>query len=616
MSDIGIGRWRITIGFLQGIIAWLLLRLVPPALHRYQTDSHNHALYWAEQHPRVFAALALLIAFVPVIAIVEVGRMRRKSLATYVALAATIIAALAAYDLWRDPIESFGANSVERVWPSFRVSFCTAFGLFIINQLLEHRERGHSLFSHYVDHFEDSWMRGFQLVVSLIFSLLVWGILELGAALFDLIHVSWFRTMIGHDWFRCPALAMAFAAAIHITDVRPSLLRGMRNVGLTLLSWLLPLVVTLCVGFLIALMIVGLKPLWATRHAASIFLWACAVTLMLLNAAYKAGYPTSLPSAVIRWAGRVAGPAMLLLAVIATYAIALRVQEYGWTPERVLSTAVAVMALVYGSGYAYATFGRAGWLHPMQTVNVFASLVIVAILTLLLTPLADPARLSVNSQLARLTVGKVAPSRFDYQFLRFHSGVFGTRALGLLASNASAEVRSRAAQMQAAKAPNFFANGEPDPALTERAFTHAAVYPMGSELPRGLENTESPLANYGFDCLRNGAPCEIYLVPYGDNRDTVVIVRPTSPNGRQPLASVHGSSARLFERDASGKWINTGTFDRIDCPGVVDALRAGQLSWSRPEHDDLLVNGVRLEFSKLTHGDDQCLPAPQPSSRR
>jgi hypothetical protein len=251
----------------------------------------------------------------------------------------------------------------------------------------------------------------------------------------------------------------------------------------------------------------------------------------------------------------------------------------------------------------------------MQNVNVFASLVIVAILALLLTPLADPARLSVNSQLARLAAGKVAPSRFDYQFLRFNSGVFGTRALGLLATNASAEVRSRAAQMQTSRTPNFFANGEPDPALTERAFTHAAVYPKDSELPWGLENAESTLPNYGFDCLRNGAPCEIYLVPYGDNRDTVVIVRPMSPSNRQPLASVYGSSARLFQRDASGQWINTGTFDRIDCPGVVDALRAGQLNWSRPEHDDLLVNGVRLEFSKLPHRDDQCLPAPQPSSR-
>jgi hypothetical protein len=43
----------------------------------------------------------------------------------------------------------------------------------------------------------------------------------LGAGLFHLIHLEWFGTMIEHNWFRCPALAAAFAAAFHITDVRP-----------------------------------------------------------------------------------------------------------------------------------------------------------------------------------------------------------------------------------------------------------------------------------------------------------------------------------------------------------------------------------------------------------
>ena len=80
-------------------------------------------------------------------------------------------------------------------------------------------------------------MRGFQLVVSLIFALLVWGVLNLGAELFGLIHITAIRTLIEHNWFRSPALAMAFAAPVHLTDVRPSLLRGVRNVGLTLLSW-------------------------------------------------------------------------------------------------------------------------------------------------------------------------------------------------------------------------------------------------------------------------------------------------------------------------------------------------------------------------------------------
>jgi hypothetical protein len=126
--------------------------------------------------------------------------------------------------------------------------------------LLEHRERGNRLWAAYADHFEDSWMRGFQFVVALIFAGLVWGVLELGRSLFDLIHLDGFGHMLEHNWFRCPMLAMAFAGSVHITDVRPALLHGMRNLGLTLLSWLLPLIVALGWSFLLAL------PLPALRH--------------------------------------------------------------------------------------------------------------------------------------------------------------------------------------------------------------------------------------------------------------------------------------------------------------------------------------------------------------
>ena len=608
-----IGRLRLAIGLFQGILGWLLLRLVAPLQYVVGPNSAKpHTLYWSERHPMVFAATALVAAFIPVIAILEAGRMRRKPLLLYLGLASAAIAGLAAYDLWRDPVQYFGTNLNPRVWPSFQLSFCTAIGLFVVNQLLEHRERGHALFTAYAEHFDDSWMRGFQLFVSLIFTLLVWGILDLGAALFDLIHISGFRTTIEHNWFRCPALAMAFAAAIHLTDVRPQLLRGMRNVGLTLLSWLLPLVVALGAGFLFALLFVGLKPLWSTRHAASILLWACAITLFLLNAAYKDGDPSNLPPAVLRWAGRIAGPTMLLLALIASYAIVLRVEQYGWTPDRVLSTAVALMALVYSVGYTYAALRRGTWLGAVQIVNVSASIVILAILTLLLTPLADPERLSVDSQMGRLVRGKVPPGKFDYQFLRFDSGRFGTNALGRLANGTNAEARSRAALMQGSKERRYFGRGEPYPAATEAAFSHASVYPAGAQLPKGFRNSDwSRDSTQNLDCLRNGASCDIYVVPYGPGSQTAVIVRSYRTNDETIPAYNPVPSSRLFQRDSDGKWVQTGTFTHMNCPSVIDALRAGTLASARPEHDDLIVDGVRLRFSAAWRGDDKCAAEPE-----
>ena len=218
-----------------------LLDLVPPVVYDLPNRKHSMDQWWSQQHPMLFATFALLTAFVPVVALAQIGRMRRRHLAIYLAVTIVLLATLVAYDIWRDPVDgSLGGNSV-RIWPSAGFMFCSGLGLFIANQLMEHRERGHRLFNEYAEHFEDSWMRGFQFVISLGFTLMVWGVLELGKALFDEMR------------FRCPALAFAFAASVHITDVRPALLKGMRNLGLTLLSWLLPLIVALGCAFLIAL---------------------------------------------------------------------------------------------------------------------------------------------------------------------------------------------------------------------------------------------------------------------------------------------------------------------------------------------------------------------------
>ena len=601
-----IGRVRLAIGLLQGVIAWLLLRLVPPTLYVASSAKQARPADWATQHPVVFAALALVTAYVPLIAIVEMGRMRRRPLAVYLAVAVVVVAGLAGYDMWRDPIQSFGIAADSRVWPSFTVCFCTMLGLFIANQLLEHRERGFALFTHYAAHFEDSWMRAFQLALSFLFALLVWGLLELGAELFHVIHLDWFRTMLGHNWFRCPALAVAFAAAVHITDVRPALLKGVRNVGLTLLSWLLPLVVTLGAGFLVALATVGVKPLWATGHAASILLWACAITVMLLNAAYKDGDPSSLPPLVLRWTARIAGPIVLLLAMLASYAIGLRVYQHGWTPERVFSVAVALMALVYGAGYTYAAVRRETWLGPLERVNVTASLVIVGILALLLSPVADPARLSVDSQMRRLALGKIAPGQFDYEFLRFESGRFGTHALARLAGDANQDVRARAAHMQETNTRSFHRPGEPNPASTETAFAHAAVYPKNALLPEDFKKTDfSKTMPYVSSCLRDGTPCDIYIVPYGMPGDSAIIVRGPSPTAGSQRASLW-LSGQIFQRNQEGRWINTASFAGRECASTVEAMRDGRVTPVRPEFDDLLIDGRRIHVSPTSHDDGVC----------
>jgi hypothetical protein len=594
------GPLRLAIGFAQGLAAWLLLELVWPGT--MASIELNSKTYWSTQHPTAFAALTLVTAFIPVVALAEVGRMRTKRLAIYLAAATAALVLLTLHDIARDP---FDYAPPPRIWPSATLIFCGGIMLFIVNQLLEFRETGHRFYTHYSLHFEESWMRGIQFVLSLVFVGLVWAVLLLGAALFDLIHISALNTLLEKNWFRCPVLGMAFAASVHITDVRPALLRGMRNLGLTLLGWLLPLVTGLAAAFLLALLVVGVEPLWGTRRAASLLLTAASVILVLLNAAYKDGDPAHAPPAVLRWAGRLAGPVMLALALLASWAISLRVGQYGWTPQRVQSAATAAIAVFYGAGYGWASADRTSWLKRIERVNVTASFAMLAVFAALLTPLADPDRIAVTSQVARLHAGQITPEKFDYGLLRFQTGRTGTEALAALAKDPNPEIAARAKRTQAST-DRYASGGDPDPAKTEAPFSHASIYPKGTVLPQDFRAKDwQESTSYDAPCMENGTPCDIFVLPAGP-APTLIIHR-TAPKGED--------SAPVYTRDAAGEWHRTGTLNNLRCPAVIAALRNGKAAPVRPQFDDVMAAGIRLEMTpSRMSGPDPCPePAPPPA---
>jgi hypothetical protein len=292
------------------------------------------------------------------------------------------------------------------------------------------------------------------------------------------------------------------------------------------------------------------------------------------------------------------------------------VNQYGWTPDRVTSAAIAVTTLIYSGGYFYAATRRAGWLKPLEAVNVFASLAIIAILVLLLTPIADPAKLSVSSQLARLAKGEVSPGKLDYYFLRFDSGVYGRNALVRLVAGANEDVRTRAARVLAATSRRYLRSGEPDGRASEAAFSHANIYPMGAQLPQDFRGGDWQSAGVSNPaCLQNGSACEIFVVPYGKDAQEAIIVRSISMRPGQPAGYPGAATAVLFQRDATGKWIRLGSLPRMNCPGVAAALQNGNLASVPPVHDDLMVAGMRLEFSPERPDGDECAgPVPSGSA--
>src|SRR5690606_22855439 len=103
--------------------------------------------------------------------------------------------------------------------------------------------------------------------------------------------------------------------------------------------------------------------------------------------------------------------ALLPMMAVAGYALWLRLEQYGLTPERIWALLVwlvlSVMAL--GAGMDALSSARGGTPNRLLPVsNVAAALVAVLGIVLLLGGPLDPRRLSVDSQLNRLETNRLS----------------------------------------------------------------------------------------------------------------------------------------------------------------------------------------------------------------
>lgn len=344
---------RIAIGLAQGVVLYLLYTAAKDKL-------------WPATLPLLFTPLLLAAVLAPVIAINALGHLTRRQLALWAGAALAVIAALGVYDAWR----SLGLVPERGGAPSPALAVCLTAGLFIAHALVLAGAREQRRIASYPSYFDVAWKLGLQLAFCGLFVGATWLVLQLGAALFALVRLDFLRRAIEQSWFAIPVTAFAFAVAMHLTDVKPGIVRGIRNLVHVLLSWILPVLTLLVACFLASLPFTGLAPLWATRSAAGLLLTAAGAFVVLVNAAWQDGQ-TPAPRAVAL-AARGAGLLLVPLTLLAGYALALRVIEHGWSVDRIVAAACLALAACYAGGYAAAALRR-GWLPTLAGVNVAAA---------------------------------------------------------------------------------------------------------------------------------------------------------------------------------------------------------------------------------------------------
>ncbi|MDR3525767.1 MAG: DUF4153 domain-containing protein [Rhizomicrobium sp.] len=581
---------RLVVGLLQGLALYLLY-------------SAFDARSWPANDGLVFAPLVIVALFIPLLLAQALGNVRALTLILWSLAAAAIVAGFAAYNIWHGwPLEwQWQSNSyLPRVLPSVGTFFFSAVFLFIGQALVVAGDSDHKIVAHYHTDFDVAWKQGLQFALAFVFLAIFWALLWLGAALFKLIALDFLEKLIEHRWFAIPATTLAIAAALHITDVRAVLVRGARSLVLALFSWLLLLIVVIAAGFLASLFGTGLEPLWKTRMATGLLLTAAAALIILINAAYQDGDAERKPLRILRLAGSLGGLMLLPIEALAGYAVYLRIGQYGWTAERIAAVACVTVAAAYAIGYAIAAVWPKDWFKPVERWNFAVSLLVLAVIAALFSPLIDPLRIGVASQLARLESGKITPEKFDFWYLRHQGGRFGKAALEKLAQSTNVKIATAAKNALSNKWPTGAFAATPILSQSDLA-ARIHMHPVSATLPQSfLTQDWSGLPN---DCL-TGA------LPIGWVCDAVL--KDVEGSGTPNVVLTYGAEAATSWRQITvyrleaGHWSAISHFDGQLCKGELEKLFAGGFQSVVPVQRDLQLGARRLTMARVSGPEQTC----------
>ncbi|MRW94068.1 DUF4153 domain-containing protein [Duganella sp. FT80W] len=572
---------RLAIGLLQGVLLYWLY-----AAHR--------DLAWPATEPYLMGPLTTVLLILPVLSISSLGHLAPRKAAIWLLVALAVLLVLSLHDSWRGlnawPLLSNWDQKPVFSPSTLVVSFSGVFFFIAHSMVTAGAQEGRRIAS-YNAYFETAWKLAIQLLFSAFFVGALFLVLMLGAELFMLVKLRFLRELLQKSWFNVPVICTAFSCAMHVTDVRPAIVRGIRTLLLVLMSWILPVAVVLVTGFLCTLPFTGLTALWETRHATAVLLSAAAVLLVLTNAAFQNGdAKVALP---LRVAARTAAIVILPVTMVGIYALGLRVAQYGWTTDRVIAAACLLVASCYAIGYLWAAYQYDTWLAPLTTVNIGAAFLILAVLLSLFTPIADPARIGVNSQVARLERGKTAAERFDFRYLRYEGGRYGKAALERLkqATGPNAALLQREATAALALPDKDRWRASPRASAPVSVATNLTVWPAGVQLPASFlaQKWDAILDNVKPSCLTSAeGKCDAFVLDLtGDGKPEILLVE--APRGAHSVVYGEGE-------DGSWKAIAHLSYRLSVCQPLLEKLRQGAYSVVEPSFKDLNVGGQRVEL--------------------
>lgn len=453
-------RWgMIFIGLLQGTLCYLLMTYLAP---------HNDGWLFYGMPATIAITSALLLTVVS---------FKQRALWYWMALIFVVVLAMSVWLKWQVEDSDKWRQHEVFMFYGWRLLLMAMLALPWIQYSL-HVSREQARYPHF---YRQLWLNALTLLIVFVANGLFWLVLLLWSEMFKLVGIPFFSTLFfDTDWFGYVAFGLITALAVLLARTQSRLVTAVQKLLTFIATGLLPLVALLALMFILTLPFTGLEAI-SQRVSAAGLMSTLTLLLLLLMAIVREPQKEALPyPGALRYLIKCSLIVAPIYMLIAGWSLWVRIQQYGWTPERLYGVLVVVVLLVWSFGYLASILRRGR--NPLELqgpVILGVSLLALGLLVLLSSPVIDAWRISVNSHMGLYHSGKIKPDQVSLYMLD-HSGKPGRAALEALQKDVAFNQDSKRRRDL-----NSLLQGRRDPVkeLTATQLVSKVVMAPGSQKP-------------------------------------------------------------------------------------------------------------------------------------
>ncbi|MGH5638062.1 DUF4153 domain-containing protein [Citrobacter portucalensis] len=453
-------RWgMIFIGLLQGTLCYLLMTYLAP---------HNDGWLFYGMPATIAITSALLLTVVS---------FKQRALWYWMALIFVVVLAMSVWLKWQVEDSDKWRQHEVFMFYGWRLLLMAMLALPWIQYSL-HVSREQARYPHF---YRQLWLNALTLLIVFVANGLFWLVLLLWSEMFKLVGIPFFSTLFfDTDWFGYVAFGLITALAVVLARTQSRLVTAVQKLLTFIATGLLPLVALLALMFILTLPFTGLEAI-SQRVSAAGLMSTLTLLLLLLMAIVREPQKEALPyPGALRYLIKCSLIVAPIYMLIAGWSLWVRIQQYGWTPERLYGVLVVMVLLVWSFGYLASILRRGR--NPLELqgpVILGVSLLALGLLVLLSSPVIDAWRISVNSHMGLYHSGKIKPDQVSLYMLD-HSGKPGRAALEALQKDVAFNQDSKRRRDL-----NSLLQGRRDPVkeLTATQLVSKVVMAPGSQKP-------------------------------------------------------------------------------------------------------------------------------------